>query len=222
MKPPRLDARLRVVADCVPHCALAADIGADHGKLTAWLLYHKRCERMIASDISAASRAKARALFHCLGLSERVTISDAEGLHALAQPAQAVIISGLGGGTIADMLAQDVDLNGAALILSPHTELPRLRDALSRRSYRLTKELVVKAEGRFYQVWQAVPGEMRLTEKERALGINLGATFSAVPADYLRWQLKVTRNWHGAEAVTLRGWIKERIADEEGDHSGSL
>ena len=104
MKPPRLDARLRLVADCVPPCALAADIGADHGKLSAWLLWQKRCDRMIVSDISAASRAKARALFNRLGLLERVAFSQAPGLYALSQPVQAVIISGLGGGTMAEML----------------------------------------------------------------------------------------------------------------------
>lgn len=222
MKPPRLDARLRLVADCVPPCALAADIGADHGKLSAWLLWQKRCDRMIVSDISAASRAKARALFNRLGLLERVAFSQASGLYALSQPVQAVIISGLGGGTMAEMLAQDVDLNGAMLILSPQTELPRLREALSRRAYRILQEHVVRSEGRFYQVWQAVPGEMPLSEKQRALGVNLVATSSAAPADYLSWQLKVISAWQGPEVSTLRQWIKERIADETGEHSGGF
>jgi len=222
LKPPRLDARLRVVADCVPRCTLAADIGTDHGKLTAWLLYHGRCKRMIASDVSAASRAKARALFNHMGLSGRVTISKDEGLYALTDLTQVVIICGLGGRTMADMLEQDVELNKAMLILSPQTQLPLVRDALNRRAYRITKELVVRADGRFYQIWKAIPGDMRLTEKERALGVNLTATSSATPVDYLHWQLKVASSWQGAGAAALKRWIEEKIADEAGDYSDSL
>lgn len=222
MKPPLLDARLKQIANCVPPCEVAADIGADHGKLTAWLLWHGRCQRMIASDLSEVSRAKARALFNRLGLMDRVTISGADGLLALSQPVQAVVISGMGGGTIADMLAQDVDLQGAELILSPQTELPRLREALSQRGYRINHEHVVKADGRFYLVWHAKPGEMRLNEKEKALGFNLRATQTAAPVEYLRWQLEVAAPWQGEEAKRHRLWIKEMIADETGEGSGGI
>ncbi len=222
MRLPQLDARLRRIADCVPDCELAADIGCDHGKLTAWLLWHGTCQRMIASDLSEVSRAKARALFNRLGLRDRVTISAADGLHALTEPMDAVIISGMGGGTMADMLAQEVDLQGATLILSPQTELPRLREAVAKRHYRICHEYVVKADGRFYLVWQAMPGEMRLSGRERALGVSLSATDTASPTDYLRWQLKVASSWQGEEAEQYRQWIKEMIADEKGDDSGSL
>lgn len=222
MKLPRLDARLKQIADCVPYCDLAADIGADHGKLSAWLLLTGRCRRMIVSDVSEVSRAKARALFNRLGLTERAVISAADGLRALTQRAQAVVISGMGGGTIADILSQDVDLQGAELILSPHTELPRLRETLKARGYRIDHEYVVRSEGRFYLIWHAMPGEMRLTDRERALGVHLCATQTAAPADYLRWQLKVAGNWQGERAETYRQWIKEMMTDEAADHSGGL
>lgn len=222
MKPPRLDARLQQIADCVPHCARAADIGADHGKLSAWLLWNGRCQRMIVSDVSEVSRAKARALFHRLGLTDRVSISAADGLYALTEPVDAVMISGMGGGSIAGILSQEVDLHGAELILGPHTEFPRLRETLARRGYRIVHEYVVRAEGRFYLVWHARPGEMRLSAKERAIGVNLRATRTASPADYLRWRLEVAGSWQGAEAEAIRGWIKEMIADETGDNPGGL
>ncbi len=58
---------------------LAADIGADHGKLTAWLLLSGRCQRMIASDISPAAREKARVLFERRGISDWVLIRGMTG-----------------------------------------------------------------------------------------------------------------------------------------------
>jgi hypothetical protein len=93
---------------------------------------------------------------------------------------------------------------------------------VAKRHYRICHEYVVKADGRFYLVWQAMPGEMRLSGRERALGVSLSATDTASPTDYLRWQLKVASSWQGEEAEQYRQWIKEMIADEKGDDSGSL
>ena len=222
MNPPRLDARLQQIADCVPECMLAADIGADHGKLTAWLLLNKRCQHMIASDISSVSRAKARALFHQLGLLSRVTISGADGLMAITEPVQAVVISGMGGGSIAQMLTQDVDLHHAEIIVSAHTELPRLREALMNRGYNIEREYVVRSAGRLYLVCHAKPGKMRLGARERALGVNLTATRTAKPEDYLRWQLSVAGSWQDRDAGQYRQWIREMLNDEESDRANSL
>jgi tRNA (adenine22-N1)-methyltransferase len=222
LRPPRLDARLQRIADCVPVCQTAADIGTDHGKLTAWLLWHNRCQRMIASDISETSRAKARALFNRLGLSDRVVISGEDGLFALTEPVQAIVISGMGGGNIAGMLAQNVDLNGAELIISAHTEHATLRDALMQRRYRIYHEYVVKSGDRLYLVCHAKPGNMRLSGKERALGVNLTATKTASPIDYLRWQLSVASTRRDEASEQFSAWIKEMIDDEETNNTDHL
>lgn len=219
---PRLDARLQQIADCVPTCQIAADIGTDHGKLTAWLLHNRRCQEMIASDISEISRAKARALFSRLGLLERVSIRSEDGLYALIKPVQAVIISGMGGGSIAQMLEQDVDLHGAELIMSAHTELPRLRETLKMRGYRICHEYVVRSGGRLYLVCHAKPGDMQLSHRERTLGVNLTATNTATPLEYLRWQMDVASTWQGEEANQFRIWIKETIENGETDTQNHL
>ena len=219
---PRLGTRLQHIADCVPPCELAADIGADHGKLTAWLLLSGRCQRMIASDISSAAREKARVLFERRGISDRVLIRGDDGLRAIKEPVQWIIISGMGGGKVSDMLMQDVDLYGASLLISAQTELPRLRETLASKAYRIVREDVVKANGRFYLICHASPGRMTLTDREKALGVNLTATRTARPADYLRWQLSVTDSWQREEADRIRGWIKEMIEDEEAEGTGGL
>jgi len=115
---PALDRRLSRIAEQVPVCDLAADIGADHGKLSCHLLHTGRVKRMIVSDISQHSRDKARDLFIRHRLMDRVSLSAADGLHALdGQKADAVIIAGMGGALIARILQQDVDVQGALLLL---------------------------------------------------------------------------------------------------------
>ena len=48
----RLDDRLRCAFDLLRGSAAVADIGSDHGKLTAALLLDGCCRRVIAGDIS--------------------------------------------------------------------------------------------------------------------------------------------------------------------------
>ena len=49
--PPRLDARLQAAADFVRPGSTAADIGCDHGKLSAWLAGSGRCPLVFACDL---------------------------------------------------------------------------------------------------------------------------------------------------------------------------
>ena len=59
MRIPHMDERLSAAADLFPACAYGADIGADHGRLSCYLLTKERCHRMCVADISADSLEKA-------------------------------------------------------------------------------------------------------------------------------------------------------------------
>ena len=109
-----LDARLRAAADMAletlrgvehPH---AADIGCDHGFVTAYLLRQRPELSMIAGDISEASLAKARILLSQAGLESQVQTICGDGLSVLdGQPQMDVIlIAGMGGRTILEILRQ--------------------------------------------------------------------------------------------------------------------
>lgn len=212
---PRLDERLSCIADQVPPCSLAADIGADHGKLSLWLLVNGRCKRMIVSDISPVSRDKARDLYIRHQVLDRVILSGENGLNALREMPEAVIISGLGGGVISEILNQDVPLYGARLILSAHTQLPTLRDTIIKIGYRILSEHVVHAKARYYLVITAAPGMQILSETERLLGSSLTGTDSSSVKEYLSWQLSVARVWQGAAGERYRKEIQEMINDEK-------
>lgn len=209
---PRLDDRLMAIADEVPLCTLAADIGADHGKLACYLLAKEQVGRMIVSDISRQSRDKARDLFIQYDVNDRAVIRGEDGLNALHedQP-EVVIIAGMGGGLISEILSQPVDLNGAKLILSAHTELPLVRDALIKKGYRIEKEILLKAAGRFYRVITALPGPQVLSPRERELGINVQGTPSASLMDYLVWQQQISKDWQGDRGETYRRFLQEAI-----------
>jgi tRNA (adenine22-N1)-methyltransferase len=189
---PKLDERLQAAADLFPPCRLGADIGTDHGRLPLYLLASGRCERMVVSDISAPALSKARELIIRHRFDQRAAFIQADGLDSLAEPAQAVSLLGMGGDTMCAILtAAPQKLHGAALILSPHTELYKVREVLHLIGYRIEKESVARSGGRFYVILQAVPGDAVYTEKELLLGPCIIRERPPLFQDYLCWRQRV-------------------------------
>lgn len=194
MRLPKLDERLQAAYDLFPQCRLGADIGTDHGRLPLHLLFENRCERMIVADISLPALSKAKELITLHALDPRAEFLQADGLFALQTPVQAASVMGMGGDTMCDiLLANPQKLQGAALILSPHTEIHRVREVLPRIGYQITDEVIARSGGRFYVILKALPGKAEYTEKEMLLGPCLMRAKPAHYAEYLRWRQKVAQ-----------------------------
>ena len=102
----RLSPRLQMVADFVPPCTCAADIGTDHGYLPVWLLQNGIAETAIAADIHAGPLANARQSAHAYDLTERFRFVLADGLQFPdAKDADVITIAGMGGETICAIMA---------------------------------------------------------------------------------------------------------------------
>lgn len=218
---PGLDARLKTVLSLVPRCEVAADIGADHGRLSLHLLHRDICREVIVSDISEASLQKARKLLAFHKLSDRARFVAADGFHALNVPVGAVVVTGLGGDSIADMLREGWRVGEARLILSAQTKTPLLRGALNEQGFAITGEHVLRSAGRYYTVIEAQRGSQALSEAQRYTGWRLSGTPSASVADYLAWRLHVldaARN----EKREHRQWLEEAIRHAAGKQSDHL
>lgn len=175
-----LDARLQAAATLALEAMRrqahprAADIGCDHGQLTAYLLEQVPDLTMLSSDVSAPSLQKARKLLAGRGLSGRAQLAVADGLAALAdqEPVQAVIIAGMGAGTILKIVESGLACIGdAALIVQANVDLPLLRCGLSRMGFAIEREIYCEAAGRHYVTLQARRSEpVALDERSGAAG----------------------------------------------------
>lgn len=165
-----LDERLSLAAGLYDRCCVGADIGTDHGMLPCYLLENNICERMILCDISPDALQNAKDRVHKQELEERVSFVCASGLKCLTEKVDCVSITGMGGRLIAEILREDQQkLQGAALVLSAHTDLHLVRKTLKDIGYMITHEELCKAAGRMYLVWKAVPGKNDMTEDELEL-----------------------------------------------------
>ena len=153
---PHLDARLSAAAAFVRPGSVAADIGCDHGKLSAWLAGSGRCPLVFACDLRPDPLAKAQRA--CAHLGEKVQFRLGSGLDVL-QPGevQDIIIAGMGAQTIMEILDAAPWVRDAAcnLVLVPATKHSLLRLGLWRRGFALRAETLCRAAGRLYTVVNA-------------------------------------------------------------------
>ncbi len=207
---PHLDDRLQRAAALFPACAYGADIGADHGRLSCYLLAKGICQRMCVADLSAASLEKARNLLRLHGLEDRADIKAGDGLSVLRQPAQAVAILGMGGHTLSGILTNGKDkLQSAALILSAHTDLALLRRTVMEIGYRIEEEHIAFAAGRYYVVLRAAPGSTEYTERQLFLGPRLMETNVDHYPEYIHARLAAALIKRGGNARREQDWLKE-------------
>lgn len=213
MPPFVLDDRLSRAAALFPACAYGADIGADHGRLSCYLLFTGICERMCVADISAPSLRKAQELLLRHGLSERADIRVGDGLNVLERPADAIAVLGIGGHTICSILQDGAEkLQGAALILSAHTDVHLVRKTLMGLSYRIDREEIAYAAGRYYVMLRAVHGRESMGERQLLLGPRLMDSTPEHYEDYLAWRIGIASRKCTEEGRRELNWLKEEYS----------
>lgn len=153
---PQLDARLSAAFAYVRPGHAAADIGCDHGKLSAALAGSGRCPLVLACDLRPDPLNKARR--RCAPYGERVQCRLGSGL-SVVQPGEVddIVIAGMGAETIMEILEAapwvfDPRYN---LVLVPATKHSVLRRWLARRGFALVGETLCQAAGRWYAVMNA-------------------------------------------------------------------
>lgn len=147
--------RLQAIAGLVPRGSRClADIGTDHGYIPAALLRIKKIDQAIAVDISEGPLARARRTAERYGLEERVDFRLGDGLSVLAPgDADVIVIAGMGGDTIVDILsAAPWSLYGPLLLLQPMSRAEVLRKWLWKRGARLCSEQLVQERRALYPI----------------------------------------------------------------------
>ena len=101
-----LSPRLKMVADLVPQGARLADVGTDHAYLPTALIQEGKIPFAIAADLRQGPLASAKATVRRAGLEGKVAFRLCDGLRGIQpEEADAVAIAGMGGETIAAILA---------------------------------------------------------------------------------------------------------------------
>ena len=189
-----IDARLSAIAQMCGRCENLADIGADHGKLAAYMLQTGMCRRAHLTDISATSLEKAHLLLGKLGLLERSVLRIGDGAQALDAPPDVAVIAGMGGETIGEIVRRGSGmLHSARLVMQPNVAAAHLRRALAECGYAIVDENIVRDGRRLYIIIAACAGSAHYDEFEAEVGPVLMHNRPGELYDYAQFRLRVAR-----------------------------
>lgn len=182
----RLSKRIYAIADQVNKGETAADIGTDHGYVPMLLMKNKISPDVIMSDISEGSLAKAIETFRICGIDmPDSAFRVGDGLETIIPgEVDAVIIGGLGGFTIIEILEADPKKSHSysRLILQPRKHSGNLRYYLYTHGWDITGEHLAP-EGKFVcEIITAVPAD---TGGKRSIDIVRAAPY---PEEDIRWK----------------------------------
>ncbi len=170
-----LDNRLTVCAELVSGNGVVCDVGTDHAYLAAELIISGKCSKVIASDINEGPLESARKTVEKYGIADKVELILSDGLDNVPlEGVSDIVIAGMGGETIADILenpAIDTD-SDIRLILQPMSKPEILRKKLYEYQFEIVTERAVEDGDKMYVVMVAKPSNewQQLTETEALFG----------------------------------------------------
>ncbi len=159
----QLSKRLEAVASFVTTGNRVADVGTDHGYVPIYLVQTGKVPHAIAMDINKGPLLSADANIKKFGLEKSIETRLSNGLRAyILDEADSVIIAGMGGGLIVDILSESLDkLTGLELILSPQSDIELVRRFLCDNHFKIVEEAMLIDDGKYYTIMKATEGECR-------------------------------------------------------------
>ncbi len=214
-----LSLRLAAVARLVPACRVMADIGTDHAYLPLFLAESGKAERCYACDVRPGPLGRARKNIAAAGLSDRVQTVLSDGLEALPETVDVLVLAGMGGRLMKSLLSSEkgtapgIMAGLSDLILQPQSELNELWTFLPELGFRVTEEMAVFDRGKFYFVWHAVKAEGQ--DLPASFGRTLAERRDGVYRDYLEAELIKKEKLLQSLRKKNRDSVQERVEELE-------
>lgn len=152
-----LSKRLNWIIKYADKCKVIMDVGTDHGYIPIYLVKNKISEKVIASDINKDPLQKAKINASLDGVLSNVDLRLGAGLKTLKKnEAQGVILAGMGGNLIRDILEDDLEKvkNLDYLVLQPAQNPEVLREYLYNNNYEILNEDLCFDEGQYYELFK--------------------------------------------------------------------
>ncbi len=210
-----LSDRLKQIAGMVTGGNVVCDVGTDHAYLAIYLIANKTAPRVIAMDVAKGPLSKAEHNIREYGLENQIETRLSDGVDKLKpHEAQTVIMAGMGGILICDLLSRGKEVLSTVdeLILSPHTDAELVRKYLQENGYYIKEEQMLLEERKYYIIMRVIHGEMEeLTLCEYRYGKNLLQSRNHILLEYLQKEyLKFVKLFENLQGVSTANAIRRR------------
>lgn len=167
----KISDRLVKIASFIKKGANVADIGADHGLLEKYLLDNKIVESVFAIE---NKRGPYEILKNNLK-DYNVILSLSDGIEAIPSDIDTVVIAGMGGNLIVDILKKNVSKleNVEQIVVDAHKDLELVRREIVKLGYVIEKENIVLENSIYYFVISLVKGKATYDDITYEWGLNI-------------------------------------------------
>lgn len=169
----KLSNRLQTIFDMVATDSVVADVGSDHGKLMISLYQKGIISHGYAIENKKGPFERLKKALEDSNCIDHIIPMFSDGITDLPKCVDTVVIAGMGGKTIIEILkAHPNKLNDVqTLIIDGHSCLPLLRDEITKMGFNIADEKMVKEDGIYYEIIKFNRSEVAFySEKDMEFG----------------------------------------------------
>ena len=158
----KLSKRLQVVASFIPDNSSLLDVGCDHALLDIYLIQTKKNIKIIASDINPNPLKIAKDNLIKYNLLDKIELKQMNGIKEIPEKIDTIVIAGMGGILITNILQKEKLTNIKNIILAPNNDFPIVRKHLNKLGYKIIKEQLVIDNQKTYLVLKYQKGKEKI------------------------------------------------------------
>lgn len=145
--------RLDLIASLTSGSNIILDVGTDHAYTVIKAIKDYNVNFAIASDVNEGPLKTAKENIGKMGLTDKIKLVLSDGLKDINDNFDTLIISGLGGIKIIEILNNDLPkIKGKHLILSPHSDFYKLRLFLVNIGFKISNEYALYDKNKYYEI----------------------------------------------------------------------
>lgn len=151
----KLSVRLQAVADMVHDGSVPVDVGCDHGYIPVYLVQSKKCENAIACDVNRGPLQSCKYLVEECALENQIKCVLSDGLDKIEDDYDTVIVAGMGGELIANILSRNESIKSKKLVINPMTHSELVRKWIYENGFEIDEDIIVEDAHHYYSVFSA-------------------------------------------------------------------
>lgn len=192
----RISKRLKELASFIDANSYILDVGCDQAIFDIYLLKEIPNLKIIASDINEKPLEIAKKNIETISNQENITLLKADGLEKIDNNIDTVVIAGLGGITIKEILEKDLDklLNVEKIIISANNNIDLVRQLLTKNNYYIKSEKLVLDSKKLYQIILFEKGKKHYTKIDLKYGVINLLEKDKLYNYYIKEQIKKNKN----------------------------
>ena len=199
----KLSKRLQVVASFIPDNSSLLDVGCDHALLDIYLMQTKKNIQIMASDINPNPLKIAKDNLLKYNFQNQITLKQMDGIKKIPQNIDTIVIAGMGGILITNILQKEKLTNIKNIILAPNNDFFIVRKHLNKLGYQIIKEQLVIDNQKTYLILKYQKGKEKIDYYFGTLSNNNLETI------YYYTNI-LNKNIHNLKKIPYKYFIKRR------------